>query len=170
VLIAFTINKRPVTITANTLRSLMGSGKPVFTVSTSSLATGDTTAVFTDLRVTHNALTNNPVAGSYRLTPFASSTSNYDVSTVNGIWQVTELQNDLFIRVAREPQELYKMYTRPQPLAQPNAPFISFPMPKQPPLLILEDQNGNIYIQAPFNAFNSAMHCKDKDMSSSCRL
>lgn len=169
-LIAFTINKRPVTITANTLRSLMGSGKPVFTVSTSSLATGDTTAVFTDLRVTHNALTNNPVAGSYRLTPFASSTSNYDVSTVNGIWQVTELQNDLFIRVAREPQELYKMYTRPQPLAQPKTPFISFPMPKQPPLLILEDQNGNIYIQAPFNAFNSAMHCKDKGMSSSCRL
>jgi hypothetical protein len=146
---AFTINKRPVTITANTLRSLMGSGKPVFTVSTSPLAAGDTTAVFADLRLTHNALTNNPVAGSYRLTPFASSTSNYDVSTINGIWQVTELQNGLFARVAREPQELYKMYTRPQPLAQPNAPFISFPMPKQPPLLILEDQNGNIYIQAP---------------------
>jgi hypothetical protein len=167
---AFTINKRPVTITANSVRSLMGSSNPSFTVSTSSLATGDTTAVFADLRVTHNALTNNPVAGSYRLTPFASSTSNYDVSTVNGIWHVTELQNDLFIRVAREPQELYKMYTRPQPLAQPNALFISFPMPNQPPLLILEDQNGNIYIQAPFNAFNSAMHCKDKDLSSSCRL
>ncbi len=78
-----TVNRAPLTITANDASRDYGSGNPTFTASYSGLVNSDTSAVVSGLSLTTTATSGSNVGG-YAITASGGTASNYTISHVNG--------------------------------------------------------------------------------------
>jgi hypothetical protein len=78
-----TINSAALTITANSATKIYGAALPSFTASYAGLVNGDTSSVVTGLQFNTAATTASNV-GSYAITPFGASATNYTIGYVPG--------------------------------------------------------------------------------------
>ncbi|HWQ33421.1 MAG TPA: MBG domain-containing protein [Blastocatellia bacterium] len=86
-----TVNKAPLTVTADNKTRLYGANNPTFTVSYSGFVNGDTTSVLTGAAALTTTATANSPVGSYPITAAAGTlaAANYTFTFVNGTLNVT---------------------------------------------------------------------------------
>jgi alpha-tubulin suppressor-like RCC1 family protein len=83
-----TVNKAPLTITADNVTRIYGAANPALTVSFSGLVNGETSSVVTGLASTTAAGTASPV-GTYAITPAGGVATNYALTFVPGTLTIT---------------------------------------------------------------------------------
>ena len=82
--VAINVLQAPLTITANATNKIYGAALPVFTESYSGFVNGDTnTSLTTQVALNTSATGASPV-GAYTITASGATSSNYDITHVNG--------------------------------------------------------------------------------------
>ncbi|HEX3883081.1 MAG TPA: MBG domain-containing protein [Stellaceae bacterium] len=83
-----TVNRAPLTITANDASSVYAQSLPSFGASYSGLVNSDPQSVVTGLQFVANGSQGSPV-GAYSIIPFGATATNYSISFVNGMLNIT---------------------------------------------------------------------------------
>lgn len=84
-----TVNKAPLTITANSVSKAYGSANPAFTATFTGLVNGDASSVVSGLAFNTPATAASP-AGSYAITPSSAAAANYSITFVAGTLTVAK--------------------------------------------------------------------------------
>ncbi len=101
---SLTVNKAPLTATANSTSKIYGTVNPVFTVSYSGFVNSDTAAsLTTQPTVASTAVTGSPV-GSYPITAQNGASSNYSISYVSGTLTINPAVLTITAANATKPQ------------------------------------------------------------------
>jgi filamentous hemagglutinin family protein len=84
---SLTVNRAPLTITANNASRDVNTSNPAFTATYTGLQNGESSDVVTGLVITSPATISSP-AGTYAIIPADGSAANYTISYVNGVLTV----------------------------------------------------------------------------------
>ena len=84
-----TVNRAPLTITANNLTKVAGTANPTLTVSYSGFVNGETSAVLTTQPLIRTTATTTSAAGTYPITVSSAAAANYSLTYVSGTLTVT---------------------------------------------------------------------------------
>jgi gliding motility-associated-like protein len=79
-----TVNKAPLTVTANNASRLYGQANPVFSANISGFVNNETSAVLTTQPVVTSTATTTSIAGTYPIIPSGAAANNYSFNYVNG--------------------------------------------------------------------------------------
>jgi hypothetical protein len=85
-----TVNKIPITVTADNKSRVFGSANPSFTLTYSGFVCGDTQSVIDVAPTASSSATQCSNVGSYAITPSGGSDNNYTFNYVNGTLSVTK--------------------------------------------------------------------------------
>ncbi|HWD57327.1 MAG TPA: MBG domain-containing protein [Stellaceae bacterium] len=83
-----TVNRAPLTITANDASSVYAQSFPSFGAGYAGLVNGDPQSVVTGLQFVANGIQGSPV-GTYSIIPFGATATNYSISFANGTLNIT---------------------------------------------------------------------------------
>lgn len=86
---SLTINRAPLTITADAKTKVYGAVIPALTAGYSGFVNGDTASVLTTPVSLSTSATSSSVVGSYPIVPSAAAAANYTITFTNGVLSVT---------------------------------------------------------------------------------